>query len=310
MKSWSIVVVTWNSEEELGPLLASVDEHIGPEVEVVVVDNGSADGTVDVARSYPGLVTVLATGENLGFGQGNNVGVEEATTDVVVMLNPDTYLVDSSLRDLAELARSRRILVGPRMLNADGSVQPSASVMPGSPAAVLNAVVPVGVLPAGLAEFVQPWRTAAMSRVGWLTGACVAARRDLLLELGPFDPRIHLYSEDLDLGLRAADAGITSFIAPDVAQVVHLGDRSSGKAFSDRGLWLSASNRRLVVHERRGELIGWLDFVLEVVGHALGFAYRRLRRDDASYYVAWLRNIRRLVRRPTFAPASSTEPAS
>ncbi|HEY4977268.1 MAG TPA: hypothetical protein VII05_07990, partial [Gaiellaceae bacterium] len=92
-----------------------------------------------------------------------------------------------------------------------------------------------------------PWRLERRTKVAWLTGACVAAPRSLLEGLGPFDSSIHLYSEDMELGLRAGKRGVASYFCPETARVVHRADASSGRRFSDSGLSLAARNRRLVV---------------------------------------------------------------
>jgi len=88
--------------------------------------------------------------------------------------------------------------------------------------------------------------------VSWLTGACIAAPRELLIGLGPFDESIHLYGEDLDLGLRAAAAGVESWFRPDLTRIVHLGGRSAAMRFDDGGAALRASIRRTVVRRAYG----------------------------------------------------------
>jgi GT2 family glycosyltransferase len=97
-------------------------------------------------------------------------------------------------------------------------------------------------------------------RVAWLTGACVAAPREALLELGPFDEAIHLYAEDMDLGLRAARAGIPSWLLPDTGAVVHHGGASARVRFGGREYGMAARNRRTVVrrvHGARAERWSW-----------------------------------------------------
>jgi GT2 family glycosyltransferase len=91
--------------------------------------------------------------------------------------------------------------------------------------------------------------------VTWLSGACVAAPRARLLELGPFDETLHLYSEDLELGLRAARSGVASWFLPDVARIVHVGDVSSARRYADSGLEAAAANGRLVLERAFGKRV-------------------------------------------------------
>ena len=97
------------------------------EPELLVVDNASTDQVAEAAAGWKGRSRLIALSENLGFGAASNVGVAEAAGEVTVLLNPDTELLDDGLDRLAATAAELGGLVGPRLLNTDGSVQPSAS---------------------------------------------------------------------------------------------------------------------------------------------------------------------------------------
>jgi N-acetylglucosaminyl-diphospho-decaprenol L-rhamnosyltransferase len=283
---FSVVVVTWNSAGELPGLLESLQRHT-PNAEIVVVDNASTDRTENVAVEAD--VLFIQTGENLGFGAANNIGIARASGDVVVMLNPDTVLLDDSLLSLVATARTDKALFGPRLLNDDGSWQPSASVLPASAAAFVRAIVPAAIAPKRLREWCDPWRATTARFCGWLSGACVVARRDVLLELGPYDTSLHLYSEDLDLGLRAAARGYQSIFAPNLARVVHLGDRSVAQRFSDLGLGASVRNRRVVVESRLGRRRARADTCAETLFYGGRFVVKKLLKRDAAHEAAWLK---------------------
>jgi N-acetylglucosaminyl-diphospho-decaprenol L-rhamnosyltransferase len=261
VRLYSIVVVTWQSAPMLEALVATMNRHLESAPELVVVDNGSCDGPERAAREYRGQVRFIPLERNVGFGAACNIGVENASGSCAVMLNPDTELVDGSLDELADFALRRRALAGPRLSNSDGSVQPSASGAPVGPWPWIGAIFPGRLQPRPLRDRTEPWRARRTVRVAWLTGACVAAPRDALLALGPFDPAIHLYSEDMDLGLRAARAGIPSWFCPDLCRVVHHGGASASIAFPDGAELLAARNRRAVVQRvygARRERAGWL----------------------------------------------------
>ena len=265
MSPYSIVVVTWQCALFLEVLVASMNRQLDGSQQLVVIDNASTDDAEAAARAWKGETVFLRLEANRGFGAAVNIGVERSLHPAVVMLNPDTELPDSSLDELAAAALELRALVGPRVLNPDGSIQPSASGPEVGVWPWLRAVLPGAITPAALLRFTEPYRVSVRTRVQWLTGACVAGPRDLLLALGPFDPAIHLYGEDLDLGLRAGVAGVPSYICPDVCRVLHHGGGSSG---------LVAGNRREVMmtrravlrraYGRRREAFGWCALVLNL----------------------------------------------
>jgi N-acetylglucosaminyl-diphospho-decaprenol L-rhamnosyltransferase len=259
---------------------------------LVLVDSASEDGTVEAARRREGPIRIVSLGQNRGFGAAANTGVREAQYDAVVLLNPDSLLVDGSLADLAVLAGRRDALCGPELLNADGSRQPSASAPPGGWEVLVDALAPAAAMPTLLRVRCEPWRASRTIEVGWLTGACLAARRETLLALGPFDERLELYAEDLDLGLRARQAGIPSLFAPDVARVVHLGERSTSRRLGRARVERKLHARREVVRRRLGPRRERADFAAQAVFHAGRFAAKRLFGRPAEREAAWLRAAR------------------
>jgi GT2 family glycosyltransferase len=213
-----------------------------PRPQVVAVDSGSTDDGPDLARAAGAEVIVL--GGNPGFGAATNAGIERAAHPVTALVNPDCELLDSALAALATRAAARDALLVPRLLGADGSTQRSAHPLPGGAGALLRAVVPGPLLP-------QPHLAKRPRAVGWAIAACLVARTDLLLRLGPFDPGAFLFYEDLDLCLRACEQGVPTVLHPEV-RVRHLGARSTQRAFGSEPFELHARRRRAVVGARLG----------------------------------------------------------
>lgn len=244
--TWSIVVVTWRSRAHLERLVVSMNRHLGggaagsggpaagPGPELVVVENDSGDDPEPAARAWRGPVQVIREPSNLGFGAAANHGVAAAGGETVVLLNPDTELLDAGLERLADWAAARGVIAGPRLLHPDRSPQPSASGPVVGAWPWLRAIVPGALHPPPILAHTEPWRLERATRVTWLTGACLAAPRELLLDFGPFDPAIELYAEDLDLGLRARAAGVESWFRPDLCAIVHHGGASTEQRFDDR----------------------------------------------------------------------------
>ena len=278
----ALVTVTHDSREDLERLLASAQRRL-PGTAVVVADSGSVDGSADVARAHAG-VRVVELGKNVGFGRATNAGLAQVSEPVSVLLNPDVELLDGSLAALAaELMRpgAPERLLGPEVLRVDGTREDSAQLRPASAAAVLGAVVPPVALPRRLRERVEPWRSSAPRRVDWLVGCCLAARTDTLRRLGPFDERIFLYAEDLELGLRAGALGVHSWFWP-AARVLHRGQHATRAVWGGEPFELKARQRRAVVHERLGPARGRLDDSLQLATFAGRGALKRMLRRPAD----------------------------
>ncbi len=274
----ALVTVAHDSATELETLLASAARHL-PGAQVVVVDSGSEDDSADVARRHGADLIEL---DNVGYGTAANAGVGAVTRQVTVVLNPDVELLDGSLAELAgELERpgTPEKLFVPAVVLPDGSRQDVAQHEPGTLPLVAAAVVPPAVLPRRLRTALDPWRAASPRRVGWPVGACIAARTDTLRLLGPFDPAIFLYAEDLDLGLRATDAGIETWFRPD-ARVLHTRAHTTRHAFDGEPVELLARRRREVVAARRGTARARFDDLIQAITFADRIVLKAVARRD------------------------------
>lgn len=271
----AVVTVSHNSERELGALLGGVRAWL-PGAQMIVVDCASRDGSVALARASPG-VELIALRENAGFGRGCNRGLQAVRMPVTALVNPDVELVDDSLRALADEAqradRPPRLLA-PLVLSADGSRQDTVHPAPCSPADLVRAVVPAAGLPGALGVSLAPWRSAVPRRVGWAVGCALVARTETLRRLGPFDETIFMYSEDMDLGLRAAAAGVQTWFWP-AARLVHHGGRSSRAAFGGEPIERQARARHAVVARRLGPRAARVDDGAQMLTFASRWALKR-----------------------------------
>ena len=288
MTSFALVTVMHDSAADLERLLASVERCLQPRPRIVAVDSGSSDRGADVAREHGAELVTLAG--NLGFGAGCNAALERVDEPVTVLVNPDVELLDDGLARLADAAAATEALLAPRLLNADGSVQDSAHPTPGSLEALIPAAIPRFLLPRPLRRRYEPWRSTQPRAVGWAVAACIAARTDLLRRLGPFDAGAFLFYEDLDLSLRAADAGVPTVLRPDVA-LRHTGGASVRRALRGRDAELRARRRREVM-AGRGRLRLALDDAAQVVTFATRAAGRALLRRGGAYERDQLRALR------------------
>ena len=285
----TLVTVSHNSAADLTTLLDSVARHL-PGVRTVVVDCASSDASVAVARARP-AVDVLALEGNVGFGRACNRGVERVSTAVTALVNPDVELLDDSLLALAaEVLRKDRPprLLAPRVLNGDGSLQDTAHPLPGSVADLVRALAPPSVVPGRAGEALAPWRSGRPRRVGWAVGCALVARTDTLRGLGPFDKSLFLYGEDMELGLRAACAGVPTWFWPE-ARVVHHRAHSSAAAFGGEPFERLARARHEVVARRLGRRRAAVDDALQALTFASRAAVKPLVGRSAARERAQLR---------------------
>jgi GT2 family glycosyltransferase len=290
---FTAIVVLHDSEPELRTLLRSLREHLHDAPQLVVVDTGSSDGGAALAREHG--AEVLELPGNPGFGAANNTGLERARHDVTLLLNPDTELLDdSSIPRLVAHARAHpRALHAPRLLDPDGSVQRSAHPLPGTAGALIPALIHPPLLPRALRERAEPYRADHARTVGWAIAACLAATTETLRGLGPFDPAVHLFAEDMALGLRARAAGMPTVLHPQL-RVRHTGGHAvhrGGEPYE-----LLARRRRETVEELLGPRARTLDDTAQALTFASRIAALTLLGRDAARERAQLGGLRLAMR--------------
>lgn len=288
--SFSIVIAAHQAREDLARLLDALDEHLPEAPQVIVADSGSGDGGADLARSRGAEVVELAG--NPGFGAANVAGLARARHEVTVLLNPDVLALDDGLARLAAMAAGRRALLAPGLRNADGSRQRSAHPVPGTWRAFVPALLPSAVLPGELRLDAEPWRARTPRPVGWAIAACLAAPTALLRELGPFDPDVFLFAEDLDLCLRARAEGVPTILHPEIV-LAHAGATATRAHFGGEPHDLHARRRREVIAARLGPGALRRDDAAQALTFATRILGRRLLGRDARRERAQLAALRR-----------------
>ncbi|MGO9900803.1 MAG: glycosyltransferase [Solirubrobacteraceae bacterium] len=314
----TLLTVTHNSAGPLEALLRSVQRHLS-QAKVIVVDNASADGSLEVAERQHGQLQVqsLALAENIGFGAACNRGLELVDNRVTALVNPDVELLDDSLLALAaEVSRADAParLLAPLVLRGDGRREDSAHPLPCSAAELVHALVPPAALCDRAAALIAPWRSNRSRPVGWAVGCALVARTSTLRRLGPFDESIFLYGEDLDLCLRARAEGIETWFWPQ-ARVRHHGAHSTAPAFGGEPFERLAAARHDVIARRLGRHAALADDALQALTFASRLALKRaLHREAArerSQLQAVVLSVRRsLPARPCAGSARSPVPPS
>ena len=224
----SIVIVSWNTLSYLDPCLDSIfGLSLKIPFEILVVDNGSTDGTQARLRTVWPEVRLIQNVDNVGFARGTNQGVQESQGEYVLLLNPDTLVNAACLRALVEFldANPKAAAAGGKLLNADGSFQGSYSNFStlGQEALIVTGLG--ARLWRGYPSHHQPGAT---TKADWITGACLLVRRDLYLEFGGLDEDFVMYSEEVDLQYRLKRAGWEIYYLPHVT-TLHYGGGSQGR---------------------------------------------------------------------------------
>ena len=230
------ILVNYNAGQELRRALQSVAEELRTTTwEAVVVDNASSDGSDAIAAEFGPHVRLIRNMQNVGFARGVNQGIAATTAPLVLIINPDSRLLPGAIGALeGELERHPSCaIVGPRILNPDGSVQGSARGDPDMLTGLFGRTTFMTRLVPGLAASSRNVMTGEAIRSGdssvvmdWLSGACMLARRDALRAVQGFDERYFLYWEDADLCRRLRSRGYEVRYVPGAAAYHRVGHSS------------------------------------------------------------------------------------
>lgn len=225
----SVILVSYNTREMTLRCLAHVRQDLADCAhEIILVDNHSSDGSVDaVRRAYPDVI-VIGNRENLGFGAANNQAMRIARGAYLMLVNTDAFLhPGASMAMLEHLQRDRSIgVVGPRVLNEDGSLQVSCHRFAAPLYAWMENLWLAKLLPrhSRYSDY-RRWPHDRRRNVDYVIGACLMAPRSVYEKVGGFDERFFMYSEEADWQKRIRAAGWEVVFTPD-AVVTHLGGAS------------------------------------------------------------------------------------
>jgi GT2 family glycosyltransferase len=223
--SLSIILVCWNNKEYLDPCLKSLyDTGMKNSFDVIVVDNGSTDGSQQMlAEKYP-EVKVIQNTENVGLGKASNQGIEATEGKYVLLLNNDTIVNGSSFDMMVDfLDENPKVgAVGGKIFNPDGSVQSCYNYFSTFQEEFLIAT--------RLGELLRPGYPAIINAeeiksVDWITSACLMVRRSVLDGVGLLDEDYFIYGDEADLQYRIKEAGWEIYYLPE-ATTIHYGGRS------------------------------------------------------------------------------------
>ena len=237
MPELSIIIISYNTsaltEKCLETVITSLTTNPGIQAEIIVFDNASNDGSIAMMKKFvkthtiPSSITFkpLYSDENIGFGNGNNQAVKQASGEYLLFLNSDTETLEDAIPNLLHSYKNSDFdFAGAKLLNTDNSVQLSVGRFYSLFIAFL-----------ALFTFADRWHATRYSphdvrKVDWVSGACFITRKSLYEKLQGFDPKIFMYWEEVDLFYRASKQGYSVGFFPKPTFIHHEGASSKNRS--------------------------------------------------------------------------------
>lgn len=226
----SVVIVTYNSRDDIGPCLRSIEQKThGIEYETIVVDNASLDGSADIVRREYPRARAIARRTNIGLSGAINEGVAASNGQCVMALNPDARLRDDVLSTLATYLREHDDVgvVAPKILDDDGTLQLSCRAFPSHATAIFSRYsLATRLFPRNRYSrdyLMSDFSHESVRDVDWVSGAAMMFSRRVFDDAGGWDAGFFMFNEDVDFCRRVHDAGLRVVYNPDVAVYHRIG---------------------------------------------------------------------------------------
>jgi N-acetylglucosaminyl-diphospho-decaprenol L-rhamnosyltransferase len=267
MLNLSILIVTWNNEDVIGPCLSSIKHTLYPsEYTIYLADNASADNTVKIIESSYTEVNLTVNNKNIGFGAANNRLIPLCNSECILFLNPDTIVQSEALRILVNYLKDNPSVgaVGPRLLNSDGSIQLTDMSFPSWTAPFKETFSFQRALRKNLisSRLVNRYsKSKEPIDVDWVMGACLLTKREVLEEVGYFNEKYFMYCEETDLCRRIKKKGWRVCYHP-MSKIVHLGGVGIGLYNSSKIFEIHKSQIILLM-----DLLPHSFFILSKIGY-------------------------------------------
>lgn len=230
----SVIILSYNTEDITARCLEKLkiakdycEKRLKNSVEVIVVDNGSSDGSAQIIKSDFPWVKLVASKENLGFSRGNNIAMEESKNPFILLLNSDVYVEEESLYKAIAYFRVNLNCdcLGAKLTYASGTLQPSAGNLP-DPLNIIFWILGLSLVPV-MNKIVLPFHPkdrryfSKAHRVGWVMGAFFMLKREIFVKTGGFDEKLFMHMEEVEWCKRIRDKGYKVWYVPQVS-VIHL----------------------------------------------------------------------------------------
>jgi len=231
----SVIIMSYNTRDITLKCLEFLGLTAGVDMEVIVVDNNSTDGSAEAITSAYPQVKLIKSRENLGFARGNNMAMKEAKGDLILLLNSDCMVFENTLakaQTVMDLAKCD--MLGCLLLNADGTTQQSWGYFP-TLRRIAQMMFFIDNLPI-IRDVIDSihvrseLRYTEQRQVDWVTGAFVMLKREVFEKTGGFDENYHMYGEESEWMYRANKTGFSCTFSPNPRAVHLLGASSTNRA--------------------------------------------------------------------------------
>jgi len=269
-------------------------------IEVIVVDNASTDGTMEMVRQRFPSVRLISRDKNEGYARSNNVGLAIARGRYLLLLNSDTEVIPGALAEMISFMDAHPAVgaCGPMLLNADGSLQPSGRALPTLWSVFLD-----------MSKLYRLWKSDLYRELdrdytkptiaGEISGAALFVRRACYEQCGGLDPTFFAYYEDVDWCKRIGDAGWSVAYVPS-AQITHLWKRTS-RQVSERAYRAGQDSLRYYFYKHHGRTAAWMIQMMLTVKELTHIVASLLRRNSPAALMHWE------MLRALYVPLSITE---
>lgn len=219
----SIIILSYNTKELLLSCLRSINKYLSKsDIEIIIIDNASTDGTKEIIQSSK--FKIIENKENLGFAKANDIGAKEAKGEYLLFLNSDTQLLNGKIIEMADFLKNNKSIgiIGGKLLNEDNSPQLSCGRFYG--------ILEVMLMLFGAEKLIRK-SPDNITRVNWVSGACLMIKKDLFEKVGGFDESFFMYMEDMELCYCVNKLGYQIWFYP-AAKILHIGHGSSDRSFA------------------------------------------------------------------------------
>jgi GT2 family glycosyltransferase len=285
----SICIVTYKARDWLAGCLDSIHENTQlAEYEIIVVDNGSQDGTEELlSQNYP-QVRFIGNDNNLGYTRPMNQALQSAQGEYLMQINPDTKVLPGAIDKLLSFMdeNSQLGICGPKVLNRDGSFQKQCRRGEPRPFAMISYFLRLSSLFPGSEVFgaylLEYEDEDAIIEVDALSGSCMLIRKEVIDEIGYLDDQFFAYQEDTDICTRARQAGWKVCYYPE-AQIIHYGGQGGSRVEPYRSIIEWHRSYWLYYKKHLAEdyffLLNWAYYLLMAIKLALSLLVNFLRHE-------------------------------
>lgn len=288
----AIIIVTYNSEHQIATCLNSaINEASGFTQEIIVVDNGSCDATVSIIKEKFPTVRLYDTGKNLGFAKACNFAASQSEAAYYLLLNPDTVILDNAVGKVLDFATKypNYGLYGGRTLKEDGKTLERSSCW-GLPSLWSHFTFASGLSTLFKQntildpESLGSWKRDSVREVGVITGCFLLAGKVAWQTIGGFDEHFWLYGEDVDLSMKARNAGYRPVICPDAVVIHEVGQSSTS---NQKMIWLFRGKVSLIDKHWSGLHSYFALTCIKFGVFIRHFAHANLGRKDNPWSYCW-----------------------